>query len=168
MSRLPRLLIATAAVGLSLPGFCLSAPQSAAAAGCNPANAVAGDLDSDGLADVVTGVPSYDADRGAVDILYSDGERRFVTAAGLGLPSAPGDRFGASVALGDVDDDGCADLAIGAPGRNSSVGAAYLLGSDADHLLPLKRSFAGTAALTLARCPAASFRPCGASASTTP
>lgn len=145
MSRAPRLLIAALAVGLTVPSFLLSAPTSVAAVGCHAANHVAGDLDSDGLADVVVGVPSYDGDRGAIDILYSNGERRFVRATDLGLTSVPGDRFGESIALGDLNSDGCADLAIGAPGRNSSAGVAYLVRSDGNRNLTLINLFNGTA-----------------------
>ncbi len=43
-----------------------------------------------------------------------------------GAPES-GDRFGASLAAGDIDGDGCDDLAIGAPGE--SVGAASGAGS---------------------------------------
>lgn len=111
----------------------LSLSALAAAAGpahalsCNAANHVLGDLDSDGIADVVVGVPEYDDARGAVDISFSTGVRKFLTVDMLGLPaSAPGDRFGAAVAVHDLDMNGCDDLVVGAPGRNSSAGAVYL------------------------------------------
>ena len=145
MSRSRRLLTAILAAGLTASTTCLSAPAASAATRCTPGNGVAGDLNSDGLADIVVGVPSFDDDRGAVDILFSDGERRFLRATDLGLPSTPGDRFGASVALGDVNDDGCADLAIGAPGRNASTGAAHLVKGSHTNTLTLMTSFAGTA-----------------------
>lgn len=146
MSRAPRLLIATLALGLAIPSFCFSAPTSVAAAGCSAGNHVAGDLDSDGLADVVVGVPSYDDDRGAVDILFGGGERRFLRATDLGVTSQAGDRFGASVAIGDIDSDGCADLAIGSPGRDSSQGAVHLVASAGNRDLTRLSTFAGTAA----------------------
>ncbi len=147
MSHPNRLTASVLILGLTLAGFCAAPSIARAAPGCNADNGVAGDLNSDGLADIVVGVPSYDDERGAVDILFSDGERRFLRAADLGLPSSrPGDRFGQSVALGDVNDDGCADLAIGAPGRDSSKGAAHLVAGGAGNTLTLMNSFAGTAA----------------------
>lgn len=145
MSRIRRLFIAVTAVGLSVPGFLLTAPQSAAAAGCSATNHVAGDLNSDGLADVVTGVPSYDGDRGAVDVLFSDGTRLFLRPIDFGVTAAAGDRFGESLALGDVDDDGCADVAVGVPGYGSSTGRVYLFRGAADHTLAPAGTFNGSA-----------------------
>src|SRR5262249_47428571 len=45
-----------------------------------------------------------------------------------GEPIVSGDKFGASVAAGNTDGDAYADLLIGAPGANSTAGAAYLFG----------------------------------------
>lgn len=146
MSRSHRLVAAVLGLGLGLSTACLAPPRAQAAANCAAGEGVAGDLNGDGLADVVVGVPAYDDERGAVDILFSDGERRLLTASDLGLPSSKGDRFGQSVALGDVNDDGCADLAIGAPGRSSSKGVAHLVKGSASNTLTLMNSFAGSAA----------------------
>ena len=147
MSRIRRALIGVAALGLAVPLLQLSAPTSTAAAPtCDPANAVAGDLNSDGVADVVVGVPDFDGERGAIDILFSDGTRSFRTAASLGLSSNPGDRFGASVATADVNDDGCDDLAVGAPGYASSAGRVTLLFGHADHTLTTGATLTGPAA----------------------
>ena len=43
----------------------------------------------------------------------------------------PGDRFGADLALGDLDGDGTDDLAVGAPGEDDGLGAVYLYRGDA-------------------------------------
>ncbi|MEZ5967143.1 MAG: integrin alpha [Planctomycetota bacterium] len=76
-----------------------------------------GDLDGDGLADVVVGGPWSDAggtDSGKVS-LVGRGGRVIATLVGAN----PGDLFGFAVAgLGDVDGDGVEDLIVGAPGAN--------------------------------------------------
>src|SRR6188508_2567725 len=106
MSRAPRLLIAALAVGLTVPSFLLSAPTSVAAVGCHAANHVAGDLDSDGLADVVVGVPSYEGDRGPFNILSSNGNPRFVGATDRARTGVLGAVFGESPPLGDLNPEG--------------------------------------------------------------
>ncbi|MFT4217938.1 MAG: FG-GAP repeat protein [Micropruina sp.] len=147
MSHPRRLLAVFVGLGLTLSAVTAASPATArAASGCKAGNGVAGDLNSDGLADIVVGVPAYDNERGAVDISFSDGQRRLLRAADLGLPSSPGDRFGASVALGDVNDDGCADLAIGVPGRDKSKGVVHLVKGSQTHTLTLMNSFTGAAA----------------------
>ncbi|MBK8461271.1 MAG: FG-GAP repeat protein [Micropruina sp.] len=116
-----------AAALLAVP-LLLSGPSTPAhAAACDPLNRVVGDINSDGIADVVTGIPALDGRRGGVDMLLSDGTRSLVTAASLGLPSsATSDAFGNAVATADLNLDGCSDLVIGASGRNSGKGAIYL------------------------------------------
>jgi len=93
-----------------------------------------GDFNDDGFGDLVIGVPGDDvAGRkraGSVNVIY--GTKQGLKASGdqlwhqdspgiAGTPGA-GDRFGASLAAGDFDDDGYDDLAVGAPG--DTVGAA--------------------------------------------
>ncbi|MEV4413293.1 M4 family metallopeptidase [Catellatospora sp. NPDC049609] len=87
----------------------------------------AGDVTQDGKADLVVGAPSEDvgatANAGAVFVLR--GASGGLTAAGSQVldqdsPVVPdsaeaGDRFGASVAVGDLNGDGFADVAVGAP-----------------------------------------------------
>jgi len=98
--------------------------------------APAGDVDGDGLEDLLVGARGHDgagADAGAVYLFLGP-----VTASGvLGLADwiavgeAPGDQAGFSVApAGDVDGDGRADLLLGAPYSDVLVpdgGAAYLV-----------------------------------------
>lgn len=89
-----------------------------------------GDFNVDQFDDLAIGVPGDDVnhsvDAGAVNILY--GSENGLTAAGnerwhqnspsvQGAPEA-GDRFGASLAAGDFNDDVADDLAIGVPGEN--------------------------------------------------
>ncbi len=94
------------------------------------------DFDGDGYADLAVGVPNEDIrttrNAGAVQVLYG-------SAAGLtardqiwhqGKPGVPGgnqrdDMFGATLAAGDFNADGYADLAVGLPYDNN--GAVVLL-----------------------------------------
>ena len=89
-----------------------------------------GDFNGDGFADRAIGVPGEDVgsanDAGAVNVLYGsaaglkDAGNQLWTqnAIGGGEPSEAGDRFGATLATGDFNRDGFADLAIGAPGED--------------------------------------------------
>lgn len=103
----------------------------------------AGDVDGDGLEDVVYGAPGMDApgaNSGGATVLIgprrddgSSDESRTVQVVG----GQPGDRLGRTVAAaGDVNRDGYDDVIIGAPGldaesRVDAGGAFVLLGSAA-------------------------------------
>jgi FG-GAP repeat len=141
--RMLRLASATT-LGLALLLF----PVPAAAA--RPA-AVPSDFNGDGYADLAVGVPgesinSTGSHAGAVNVLY--GSSSGLTASGDQFwsqdspgvkgksrgrrPYKPSDDFGFSLASGDFDRDGYADLAIGVPGdrvngRPRSVGAVNVL-----------------------------------------
>jgi hypothetical protein len=104
--------------------------------------AAAGDVDGDGYSDVIVGSPSFDGS-------LSDAGRVFVyrgSASGLATMPAwtlDGDQvgaaFGASVAAGDFDGDGYADVVIGAPGRDGAAtdtGKAYVFRGGPSGLAP--------------------------------
>jgi hypothetical protein len=90
-----------------------------------------GDVNGDGVADLAVGAPGDDSngsDRGAVWILFLTpggrvlGEQKLADdAGGFDGDLDDGDRFGSAVAgIGDVNGDGVADLAVGAPGDDSN------------------------------------------------
>jgi len=88
-----------------------------------------GDLDGDGVSDILVGART-DGDgannAGAVYVAFLETDGRFkaeqkisASAGGLSLALSAGDQFGAAVAnLGDLDDDGVVDVAVGAPRRD--------------------------------------------------
>jgi FG-GAP repeat protein len=96
----------------------------------------AGDFNGDGRADLAVGVPledvpGPDVDAGVVNVLY--GSTSGLASAGdqLWLQDSPGirggseanDRFGASLAAGDLDGNARDDLAIGVAFEDHSTGA---------------------------------------------
>ena len=108
-----------------------------------------GDINGDGLSDVVisapdadiTGLSSTSGDAGAVYVLYGNKEEQFsLTDAAAGVNGRLIKGFseqhsaGHSVAMvGDVNGDGYADMLIGAPDHLSSQGAAWLVWGGADN-----------------------------------
>jgi len=98
-----------------------------------------GDADGDGFADLAAGVVAEDVgtvvDAGAVQVLYGSAAGLITAGAQVFTQDSPGvsdqaevdDTFGFSVALGDADGDGDADLAAGTIGE--SVGNAGAAGA---------------------------------------
>ena len=120
-------------VGLVLAvGVVARAPEARAAA--NPLRC---DFDGDGRSDLAVAVPGDNNGRGAVSVSYTPPDAGFDEFLGLGayyrrgvnVPgvSAGGQRLGSSLACGDFDGDGYADLAIGIPGEGHSSGAIVVL-----------------------------------------
>jgi hypothetical protein len=52
---------------------------------------------------------------------------RVILRASLGEQQQIGDRFGAAIALADIDGDRCVDVVVGAPGVDHSSGAVYVI-----------------------------------------
>ncbi len=95
--------------------------------------ASAGDVDADGYDDLLVGAlngDDYDISAGAVYLVYGPltGDRNLGTADAKLVGEDDSEFAGKSVAsAGDVDDDGFADILVGAPGHAFGGGAAYLV-----------------------------------------
>lgn len=103
----------------------------------------AGDFNRDGIEDLAVGVPGEDSDSGAVSIIY--GHKNIgLTKAGNQLidQNTPGirggkennDRFGATLAASDFNNDGAVDLVVGVPvegdGRTRGGAVSILYGTN--------------------------------------
>jgi len=83
------------------------------------------DFDGDGHADVAVSQPNGTSAPGAVRVLYGTASglgtarNQNLDGGGLGSTFTPtaGDGFGTALAVGDFNHDGCADLAVTAPGK---------------------------------------------------
>ncbi|MGY1580484.1 FG-GAP-like repeat-containing protein [Streptomyces sp. MN13] len=106
------------------------------------------DVDGDGYADVSAGVPGEDydglTDPGSVVVLR--GGSGGLTGSGAvsysqdtdGVPGAAesDDRFGSATRLLDVDGDGRAELAVGAPKENAGAGSVWVFRSTSAGVVP--------------------------------
>ncbi|WP_224364830.1 MopE-related protein [Hyalangium versicolor] len=91
-----------------------------------------GDINGDGFNDLLIGAPGHTSNTGAVYVVYGTASRfagnsSLAATARYGGAAAASETGRALVALGDVNDDGSADFAVGAPGFSSGAGAVYVV-----------------------------------------
>lgn len=143
-----------------------NASPAVATSGVTPATYA--DVNGDGCADLIVGVPFEDiggfSNNGSAQVIYGGVEGITATANWSffqDTPNIPGiaaddDNFGASLALGDFDGDGYADLAVGIPQKTmdgeAQAGAVAVLYGSSEGLNAQASQlwYQGTAGVTLA------------------
>jgi phage FluMu protein Com len=120
--------------GATITGSAALAGDAQAGAGFGQALGCAGSVDGDAYGDLVVGEPGYDVPRalnlGKAFLFRGGASGLETTAAWTGsgpTPLVAHARFGAAVAGGgDVDGDGYADFAVGAPGKSTGAAAVVV------------------------------------------
>lgn len=96
------------------------------------------DLNQDGLSDLLVGAPMHSQlrDEGQVSVYLSKGNGVMEEEAVLSGDNAFNAHFGECIAaIGDIDDDGYQDVAIGAPKESDYSGAVYIYHGDATGII---------------------------------
>ncbi|XP_012234864.1 integrin alpha-9-like [Linepithema humile] len=93
------------------------------------ASLTTGDLNNDGLHDLVIGAPHWGNDHGRIYIYLGSSRKEFEAAVILEGAKEDGE-FGYAVASGDLDGDGFSDIIVSAPWEDSGV--IYVYNGNAD------------------------------------
>ncbi|XP_067888385.1 integrin alpha-9 isoform X2 [Heterodontus francisci] len=96
------------------------------------------DLNSDGYSDLLVGAPMFSEirDEGQVTVFINKGNAALEEQQILRGDGVYNAHFGNSIgSLGDIDDDGFPDVAIGAPSENDYRGAVYIYHGDANGIV---------------------------------
>ncbi|XP_010789410.1 integrin alpha-4 [Notothenia coriiceps] len=99
------------------------------------------DLNADGLSDLLVGAPmatGVTREEGRVHVYINQGQAKLMEAEfQLSGSDAYAARFGETIAdLGDIDDDGYPDVAVGAPQEDELRGAVYIYNGRKDGISP--------------------------------
>lgn len=117
-----------AASGLATTGTALNGATPLS--GFGGAVAVVSDVNGDGFDDVAIGAPESVSSTGYAELYYGAADGIMTPAIWAGTGSQVGDLYGAAVGGADFDNDGYADVAIGAPGFDpvglTDAGAVYI------------------------------------------
>jgi len=117
-------------------------PGDAPGEGFGSALAAGIDADADGSPDILVGAPGAAAGTGRAAFVDGASGATLVEFTG----DAPGDEFGAAVALlPDLDGDGVAEVALGSPGALSEDGRLEILAGGTGTLLFLREGTTGSA-----------------------
>ncbi len=115
---------------------------------------ISGDLNGDGRDELIIGTPNEAigsaTDSGVVQVLLGASGglttigQMFIEPLDFGATSMPGEKFGASIRLVDLFDDGSPELVIGSPGFAGDAGAVWFMVNIAGTLIPVAAPFTGT------------------------